>query len=58
MPVTETVVHGEGEPLRLTESVIQPLTDFVKGRVVGTPVTETVLHGEGEYVSDIVTEIV
>jgi len=50
--VIETVPQGEGEKLRVTEPVPQPLTDLVKGRVVGTPVTEIVLHGDAEYVTD------
>jgi len=37
MAVIDTVVQGETERVRVTDTVLQLLTDFVNGWVVGIP---------------------
>ena len=46
IPVLDTVEQGDGEKLLVTELVAQPLTDLVKGWVLGMAVIERVRVGE------------
>ena len=58
IPLTETVPQGEGEPVRVREVVAQPLTDLVKGCVLGIAVIERVCVREIVYVTEGVIESV
>jgi len=46
MADAEMVTQDEGDLVIVTERVSEPVTDLVKGCVVGIPVTERVLVGD------------
>ena len=46
MAVIDTVPHGEGDLVRVTERLKDTVTERVKGCVVGMPVVERVLVGD------------